>query len=242
MSLLVGTRHGCIFEIQLELENIDKSNLSFLSDLSEDKDESVPTSIQGFKTILYSQSHASQNPHSSKKLFFAHHPKLPILATIGDDQQLIIHHSQQNIIIKEKYFKETPTVVKFTPDGDILVVGFLNGQITLLDAQIQQQPYSGFSEDEKTLSLAELPFENDPKQNNAILNIEFSSQGQIMVVSFYNLKSFNFYDVNQKQNSYITVYINKFSNRFGKFQLQEKSIYQKYTDIKNPSINETYVT
>ena len=81
---MIGTRHSCIFEIKLEFETLDRSHLSDASDFSEDNEEHQ-TIIKGYKSILISKSHASQNSLSSKKLFFAHHPKLPILATIGDN-------------------------------------------------------------------------------------------------------------------------------------------------------------
>jgi hypothetical protein len=56
------------------------------------------------------------------------------------------------------------------------------------------------------------------------------------------MKKIELYDNNQKLNSFISVYINQFSNQKSKFQSQDRSLYSKYTDIKNPSMYENYAT
>ena len=70
------------------------------------------------------------------KIFFSLHPTQPILASVGDDQQLLIWNSEANCILGQKYLKQRATCCKFSPDGDILVIGFQNGQITLIDMQV----------------------------------------------------------------------------------------------------------
>lgn len=55
---------------------------------------------------------------------------------------------------------------------------------------------AGMEETTITLSLDQLPFDNETNQTNSILNIEFSSRGEMMVVSYDNMKSIELYDVN----------------------------------------------
>ena len=52
------------------------------------------------------------------------HPTYPIMVSVGEDQNLIIWNTEDNILLFVKSLGMTPTAIKFSPDGDLLVIGF----------------------------------------------------------------------------------------------------------------------
>lgn len=106
------------------------------------------------------------------------------MATVGDNQQLLIWDISNMKILAQKYLSFIPSAVKYSPDGDILIIGSINGRLMLLDSQMQKNPHSAEDEQPFIISLEQLPFDNDQNISNTVLNIEFSSKGEMMVVSY----------------------------------------------------------
>ncbi len=69
-----------------------------------------------------------------------HHPKLEIIVTIGEDQNLIFWDADGNRFIFNKYlgYSSIPTALKFSKDGDYLIVGFNDGLLIFLDSKISK--------------------------------------------------------------------------------------------------------
>jgi hypothetical protein len=109
------------------------------------------------------------------------------MATVGDNQQLLIWDISNMKILAQKYLSFIPSAVKYSPDGDILIIGSVNGRLMLLDSQMQKNPHSAEDEQPFIISLEQLPFDNDQNISNTVLNIEFSSKGEMMVVSYGTL-------------------------------------------------------
>jgi hypothetical protein len=63
------------------------------------------------------------------------------MVTIGEDQIMCMFDLTLNKLIKIVYLKLTPTVVKFSPDGDILVIGFINGDLRLYDSKMKKNTF-----------------------------------------------------------------------------------------------------
>ena len=60
----------------------------------------------------------------NKKLFFALHPTLPIMISVGEDQRLMIWDTQNNSLLMVNNLGMTPSAIKFSPSGELLVIGF----------------------------------------------------------------------------------------------------------------------
>ena len=90
------------------------------------------------------------------------------------------------------------------------------------------------------------------KENKTpILSIEFSSKGKILAISYglLNLKldtartNKDLLDSKlDKEIAYISIFMNRASHQSSLYRTNEKNIYIKYTDIKIPSVYETYQT
>jgi len=95
------------------------------------------------KYLLYSKNNITQSHLlETKKVLLAHHPKLEIIVTIGEDQNLLFWDTEAsgggNRFIFSKYLGYTsiPTAMKFTKDGDYLIIGFSDGLLIFLDSKI----------------------------------------------------------------------------------------------------------
>jgi len=64
------------------------------------------------------------------------HPKYDIFATIGEDKYLKYWDFQSNKPIQIKYLTHYPTICKFSPDGEYLVIGFKNGNLQIYQPEI----------------------------------------------------------------------------------------------------------
>jgi WD40 repeat protein len=46
------------------------------------------------------------------------------MASIGEDQKVILWDTENNVVLMYKGFGINPTAIRFSPDGEFLVVGF----------------------------------------------------------------------------------------------------------------------
>jgi WD40 repeat protein len=58
------------------------------------------------------------------------------MVTVGEDKILSLFDLNNNKFVKCISLEKTPTVAKFTPNGELLIVGFANGDILVYDSQI----------------------------------------------------------------------------------------------------------
>ena len=225
---LIGTRGGHMIELKLKynINNEDKETFVIL------------------ENNLIIKNHAAQNIERSvnpldfrnyKKVFVACHPKQPIIVTVGDDKVLYFwnYHTRKPLLSKNlTYF---PTVCKFSPDGKNLVVGFDNGILKVFEPKISG---SGKIGNPQNIDLNSEPFVIEGKDTKtAILNIEFSLKGDLMAVSYDNVKvNLEKEDVpKEKGGSFGLVFISQNSK-------DNKKLYEQYREIRLPSRYETQKT
>ena len=166
------------------------------------------------------------------------HPTQDVMVSIGDDCNLIFWeiNTGESLIVKD--LSNYPTCCQFSPKGDYLVVGFKNGTLMIFEPIINVTRT-------KKISI-EIPGDpltlKDKETKNAVLNIEFSDNGDLMAVSYDNLKVNREEDdvLKEKEGAFVYVFIKKNSSiKNYKIQAENKCLYDKYTEIRLPSKNET---
>jgi len=93
----------------------------------------------GFSFEHYLSSHSSlQISQNQKKVFITMHPLHGILASVGDDEILRLWDIHQCGLIDQKNLGSQASCLSFSPDGNFLAIGLVNGTLLLLDSQIQK--------------------------------------------------------------------------------------------------------
>ncbi len=60
------------------------------------------------------------------------------MVSIGEDSNLCLWDIETCKLLTIKNLEITPTACKFSPDGLLLVVGFINGQLIFLDSKMSR--------------------------------------------------------------------------------------------------------
>jgi hypothetical protein len=113
----------------------------------------------------------------------------------------------------------------------------------VLDSKLSRNPLGKVNERYQLPSLDILMSIKDKETKTAVLSIEFSGRGDLLAISYDNAKNQKdvFDSKIEKEGSFISVYMNK-ASKSTKFRSGEKNLYIKYTDIRCPSIYESYNT
>lgn len=100
-------------------------------DQSQRRQPYTTTETLKFVYSIYMRTHQSQVFDArqqidffNKKMFFALHPTQPIMMSTGEDQKLIVWDTENNSLLMVKSLGQTPTAIRFSPDGELLVIGF----------------------------------------------------------------------------------------------------------------------
>lgn len=136
-------------------EFINKSSLS-PNEITELKNQPALVNLQkNFKTEKKSEALYSKNnyrillnypfvPHSdffNPLLIFDLHPFLPIIALGSLDKSIRLFNFYSKEFVCQKNFENEITAIKYSNDGKLLVVGFLNGNVFVLDSQMTDKNY-----------------------------------------------------------------------------------------------------
>ncbi|KAL4497254.1 hypothetical protein ABPG72_011189 [Tetrahymena utriculariae] len=118
-----------------------------------------------------SSSQRFTSKQNTKKLFFSLHPFENLMATVGEDQQLTLIDFEQNKLMISKNLEEgVPTTVRFSPNGNLFVIGFNNGILKLYFIETGSSKSS--KEHRPIPTITE--FQEIRDQKTAVLNIKFS--------------------------------------------------------------------
>jgi len=132
---------------------------------------------------------------------------------------MILFDTNENTLLLVKYLGNTPTAIKFSPDGSLLVIGFMNGDVILFDYKIDKNTYGKVGEKYELPQLNLTASLKDADTRTPVLNIEFSPKADFLAVSYDNGRSSSkeFEGGKQeKEGSFIRIYYNKAGTGRGK--------------------------
>lgn len=199
--LLVGTRNGDILEAKLDISFDGNYEIDSEAD-SDEEDQPKQKSLKivaQWDSLLRCHSSTQFNPiqddsmQHSRKVYMAIHPKFDIMFTVGDDCYLKIWNTKDKKWRFQKFLGErfTPTSIAIHPaHGDILMIGFVNGQILQYESNIRENMSQGLPGNDYILpdfKAGTHYIKNVHKPNTAVLSIVFSNDGVLMAASYGNL-------------------------------------------------------
>lgn len=158
--------------------------------------------------VMTSVARAHEEILNQRKLKFTLHPEKPLMVTIGYDNDLVFWNIETHTSVYSDTLSNTPSCIKFSPDGKYLATGFENGTVQICTI--------GEEKDKKSKKTNELPLSKLRKTQIAngkslktlekdglaaiiykveqsiveqqcyVLNIVFSRHGQLMAISYLN--------------------------------------------------------
>ena len=143
-----------------------------------------------FEYYLEQRYHVSQLKNeivksnlNNKKLFITLHPVELIMITVGEDKNMILWDIEKNMNLAQKQLDNVPTCCRFSPDGLLFVIGFIDGQIHFMESKIGRNADNSY----KIPVFTTQQIEKGDK--NSVINIQFSPNGNKLAVSYDNSKS-----------------------------------------------------
>ena len=82
----------------------------------------------------------------NKKVYFALHPSETCMVSVGDDQFMCVYDTASNRLLRSENLGQTPTAIKFSPEGDLLIIGFANGDLQYFDSKIRKNTHGKLGE------------------------------------------------------------------------------------------------
>ena len=112
------------------------------------------------------------------------YPMYGILASVGNDETLMIWDVNKNTSLVSKNLGTQATCLDFSPDGRFLAVGLVNGVFLLLESHIERMNFGTYMEE---YSPPKLGVVMCPKEAKApVVALKFSYDGSYLAVSFNN--------------------------------------------------------
>jgi len=141
-SSRIGVTLASLQDIENESANADSTNASINDwELNSRSDLEGILSLS-FISYLKNHSGIAVNEKTSEyqqRVLFAVHPFSPVIYTIGENQDLYLWHIEHLKLLTAKNLGRVATVIRLSPNGDILAIGFTDGSVLLLDAKLQEK-------------------------------------------------------------------------------------------------------
>lgn len=138
-----------------------------------------------------------------------------------------------------KYIGTQATAVAYSPDGSFLVIGLVNGIVTVLDAKVQKLQYGTYMEEYTMPTLDVLMSPKEAKA--AVIAIKFSYRGDFLAVSFNNehregedVQTTGIGDLGNRESSFVIIYVNRLSAKNPGIKLNSRDPYVKLMKIVIP--------
>lgn len=122
--------------------------------------------------------------HKQKKIISCLYPKYGILASVGNDETLMIWDVNKNQAIISKNLGTQATCLDFSPDGKFLAVGLVNGVFLLLESNIERLNFGTYMEQYTLPTLGVIMCPKESK--SSIISLKFSYRGDYLAVSYNN--------------------------------------------------------
>lgn len=108
-----------------------------------------------------------------------------------------------------------PTAIKFSPDGDLLVIGHQNSHLLVLDSKMQKNTMGKITDRYQLPTLELLMSIKDKETKAPVLSVEFSAKGDMLAISYDSSKSQKeaFDSKSEKEGSVVAVYVSKASHK-----------------------------
>lgn len=150
IKVLTGLRSGDVIEVLLDLNR----NFRDAEEIMESKAMDDDQKQQELEKLKYAREvdrqryhvkfnsvfsgHSSlQLSHKQKKIITCLYPMFGILASVGNDETLMVWDIAKNVVLTSKNLGTQATCLDFSPDGKFLAVGLANGVFLLLDSKIE---------------------------------------------------------------------------------------------------------
>ena len=103
---------------------------------------------------------------------------------------MYVFDTASNRLLRSENLGQTPTAIKFSPEGELLIIGFANGDLQYFDSKIKKNTHGKLSEkyEQPTLKLLDGEIRDKSSPGTAVLNIEFSAKGEMLAVSYDNAR------------------------------------------------------
>ena len=258
INILLGTRSGDLIELSINNPHDLISSLTNINQNNENSNENkeivdlpVPNlEIELF--LLYSYPYSYDLYIKDFRTNFAVHPTLPILAIISVDHTIRIYNFKTKENILNDDLKTSATCVSFSPNGELIAIGTMSGEVKLINFRYQtgimrnklkNKNNDDISKNEIKLNeIIQIIRDSSPNVNNynysktpatyPVLLVKFSSHGDFLAISYDNKRA---RDGKPQGGNHISIYIRSSSKKIRALEHKfSNNIYIKYKDIIIP--------
>ena len=92
--------------------------------------------------------------------------------------------TKTHILLRQENLGLTPTAIKFSPDGDLMIIGFSNGDLQYFDSKIHKNSENN----QPSLKMLDGETRDKSVVGSAVIMIEFSAKGEMLAVSYDNAR------------------------------------------------------
>lgn len=200
----------------------------------------------------------STNPFDfqfNRRVYLATSNVFNIIASAGDDCQLFILDFEKRAVVSCLNLDERPSALKFSPNGKLLVVGFLSGRSAIFEIKVEMKIVNGvqlhlFSIGEPSQVITPDWMLNKTNSPRSVIAIEFCRSGDLMAVSYDNAKLIPARNQNEETDrlsyrtsdkdspsSVVIIYVSRDSSRRNEFEeTGNDDLYSKYTEVRLASL------
>ena len=270
INILLGTRCGDLIEMSINnphdlissLTNINRniqnnennviSNENTQSNKNQNLVDLPVPNLEIEPFLLYSFPYSYDLYIKYYRTNFAVHPTLPILAIISVDHTIRIYNFKTKENILNEDLKTSATCVSFSPNGELIAIGTMSGEVKLINFKFQSgimknkiknKNNDDITKNEINLNdILQVIRESSPNANNystfktpatyPVLLTKFSSHGDFLAISYDNKRA---RDGKPQGGNHISIYMKSSSKKIRVLEQRHSStVYIKYKDIIIP--------